>query len=109
MDLSKKWLKDASQVSALGHLVDHSANGQDEKERGGPCSRLLHAHGHRAGGTAPGRVRTETDQKAGRQEPGPKTPSLKRKQRRGEGGDAARERSLQAEPDKEGKGALDGG
>ena len=81
MDLSKEWLKDASQVSALGHLVDHGANGQDEKERGGPCSRLLHAHGHRAGGTAPGRVRTEADQKAGRQEPGPKTPSLKRKSR----------------------------
>ena len=43
VDLSKEQLKDGSQISALGHLVDHGANGQDEKERGGPCSRLLHA------------------------------------------------------------------
>ena len=93
VDLSKEQLKDGSQISALGHLVDHGANGQDEKERGGPCSRLLHAHGHRAGGTAPGTVRTETDHKAGRQEPGPKMPSLKRKSRGG-----AR---VQMQPDRE--------
>ena len=93
VDLSKEQLKDGSQISALGHLVDHGANGQDEKERGGPCSRLLHAHGHRAEGTAPGTVRTETDHKAGRQEPGPKMPSLKRKSRGGE--------RVQMQPDRE--------
>ena len=93
VDLSKEQLKDGSQISALGHLVDQGANGQDEKERGGPCSRLLHAHGHRAGGTAPGTVRTETDHKAGRQEPGPKMPSLKRKSRGGE--------RVQMQPDRE--------
>lgn len=72
MDLSGKRLEDASQVSALGHLVDHGVNSQDEKGREGPCSRLLHAHRRRGWGAAPGRVRTtEMGQKAGTQEPGP--------------------------------------
>lgn len=94
VDLSRKRLKDASQVSALGHLVDHGANSQDEKGRGGPCSRLLHAHRHWGWGAAPGRVRVaETGQKAGTQEPGPKTPSLKRKSRGGE--------KVEMQPDRE--------